>query len=69
MDRVLILNEQSARYFFSYFFDGQFEDGLSVSDSVCIAAPSPQKKTEKGCLWGGFDCAQASLRRIIHFLL
>ena len=32
-------------------FDGQFEDGLSISDSLCTAATSPQKKkSEKGCL-------------------
>ena len=31
--------------------DGQFEDGLSVSDSLCTATPSPKKKSEKGCLW------------------
>ena len=38
---------------FSVNFDGQFEDGLSVSDSLCTAAaPSPQKKSQKGCLWG-----------------
>ena len=29
-------------------FDGQFEDGLSVSDSLCTAAPSPQKKIGEG---------------------
>ena len=33
-------------------FDRQFEDWLSVSDSLCTAAPFPQKKSEKGCLWG-----------------
>ena len=33
-------------------FDGQFEDELSVLDSLSTAAPSPQKKSEKGCLWG-----------------
>ena len=33
-------------------FDRQFEDGLSVSDSLCTAAPFSQKKSEKGCLWG-----------------
>ena len=32
-------------------FDRQFEDWLSVSDSLCTAAPFPQKKSEKGCLW------------------
>ena len=32
--------------------DGQFEDGLSVSDSLCTATPSPQKKSVKGCVWG-----------------
>ena len=36
---------------------------------MCTAAPSPQKKSEKGCLWGGGDFTQASLRRIIHFWL
>ena len=33
-------------------FGGQFGYGLSVSDSLCIVAPSPKKKSEKGCLWG-----------------
>ena len=53
----------------SVIFDGQFEDGLSVSDSLCTAAPSPQKKERKrGVCRGWGDCAQASLRRTIHFL-
>ena len=43
---VLILNEQSA--WLSTNFDGQFEDGVSVPDSLCTAAPSPQKKSLKG---------------------
>ena len=29
-------------------FDGQFEDGLSVSDSLCTAAPSPSEKIGEG---------------------
>ena len=29
-------------------FDGQFEDGLSLSDTLCTAAPSPQKKIGEG---------------------
>ena len=34
-------------------FDGrQFEDRLSVSDSLCTTTPSPQKKSAKGCVWG-----------------
>ena len=45
---VLILK---IRLILSVNFDGQFGDGLSVSDSLCTAAPSPQKKLEKGCLW------------------
>ena len=45
-------------------FDGQFEhveDGLlSISDSLCIAAPSLQKKNRRrGVCGGGGDCAQA----------
>ena len=44
--------EWTIRLTLSVNFDGQFEDGLSVSDSLCRAAPSPQKKSEKGCLWG-----------------
>ena len=32
----------------SVSFDGQFEDGLSVSDSLRTAAPSPQKKIGEG---------------------
>ena len=27
-------------------FDGQLKDGLSVSDTLCTAAPSPQKESE-----------------------
>ena len=38
--------------FISVNFDGQFEDELSVLDSLSTDAPSPQKKSEKGCLWG-----------------
>ena len=63
---VLILNEQSA--WLSTNFDGQFEDGLSVPDSLCTAAPSPQKKQKRGVCGGGGDCTQAFLRRMIHFL-
>ena len=48
-------------------FDGQFVDGLPISDSLCTAAPSPQKKMEKGVCGDGGDCTQASLRRIIHY--
>jgi len=33
-------------------FDRQFEDGLSFSNSLCRAAPSPKKNSENGCLWG-----------------
>ena len=29
-------------------FIRQFEDGLSVSDSLCTAAPSPQKRIGEG---------------------
>ena len=45
------MNEQSARL---------FKKGLSVPDSLCTATPSPQKKSEKGCLWGGRDCTETS---------
>ena len=55
---VLILNEQSA---------WRLKTGLSVPDSLCTAVPSTQKISEKGCLWGGRDGIQASLRRMIHF--
>ena len=50
-------------------FDGQFEDGLSISDSLCTAATSPQKKNRRRgvCRGGGSDCTKVSLRRIIHF--
>ena len=35
--------------------------GLSVPDSLCTIAPSPQKKSEKGCLWGrGRLCISSS---------
>ena len=41
-----------------------------VPDSLCTAAPSPQKKIGEGVSVGkaeGGDCTQASLRRIIRF--
>ena len=63
---VLILNEQSAWLYPSISTDS-LKTGLSVPDSLFTAAPSPQKKSGTGCLWGGRDCTQASLRRIIHF--
>ena len=56
---VLILNEQSA--WLSTNFDGQFEDGLSVPDSLCTAAPSPQKKSLKGVSVG----AGATVHRLV----
>ena len=63
---VLILNEQSAWLYPSISTDS-FKTGISVPDSFCTAPlPSPQKKSEKGCLWGGRDCTQASLKRVIH---
>ena len=54
MEGVLILNEHAIHLTSSVNFDGQFEDGLPVSDSLCTrtAALYPQKKSEKGCLWG-----------------
>ena len=54
MERVLILNEHAIHLTLSVNFDGQFEDGLSVLDSLCTrtAALYPQKKSEKGYLWG-----------------
>ena len=46
-------NFESTIYLTLYInFDGQFEDGLSIPESLCTAAPFPQKKSEKGCLWG-----------------
>ena len=66
MERVLILNEQSAWLYPSILTDSLKMD-YPFHDSLCTAAPSPQKKSEKGCLWGGRDCTQASLRRMIHF--
>ena len=62
--------EWTIRLNLSANFDGQFEDELSVPDSLCTAALSPQRKNGKRvhvCAGGG-DCAQASLRRMIHFL-
>ena len=45
-------------------FDGQVEDGLSISaESLCTAAPSLQKKIGEGVSVGGGDCTQGSLRR------
>ena len=51
-------------------FDGQFEDGWSVLDSLCTAAPSLQKKKKRkrGVCGGGGDWTQASVWRMIHFL-
>ena len=44
-------------------FDGQFEDGLSFSDSLCTAAPFPKKKIGEGVFrgGGGGDSTQHSL--------
>ena len=50
MERVLILNEHAIHLTLSVNFDGQFEDGLSISDSLCTVAPSPQKKIGEGFL-------------------
>ena len=51
-------------------FDGQFEDGLSISDSLCTAAPSPQKKIEEMVSVGeGATVHRLGSRRIIHFWL
>ena len=33
-------------------FDGQFEDGLSVSDSLCTAHPLPSEKIGEGVCVG-----------------
>ena len=64
--------EWTIRMTLSANFDGQFEDELSVPDSLCTAAPSPQKKTEKGSMSVGegatVQCTEVSLRRMIHFL-
>ena len=64
--------EWTIRLTLSSNFDGQFEEELSVPDSLCTAAPSPQKKKKNGkgvhVCGGGGDCTQASLRRMIHFL-
>ena len=40
--------EWTIRLTLSANFDGQFEDGLSVSDSLCTAAPSPSEKIGEG---------------------
>ena len=48
--------EWTIRLTLSINFDGQFEDGLSISESLCTAAPSPQKKKKnqrRGVCWGG----------------
>ena len=62
--------EWTIRLTLSANFDGQFEDELSVPDSLCTAALSPQRKNGKRVhvCGGGGDCTQASLRRMIHFL-
>ena len=38
--------------FISVNFDGQFEDELSVLDSLSTATPSPQKKIGEGMSMG-----------------
>ena len=63
MERVLILNEHAIHLTLSVNFDGQFEDGLSVLDSLCTL----RKNRRRGICGEVDDCAQASLRRIIHF--
>ena len=56
-------------------FNGQFEDELFISDSLCTDAPHPpkqphlRKNRRRGVCGVGGDFTQASLRRIIHFLL
>ena len=40
--------EWTIRLTLSVNFDEQFEDGLSLSDSLCTAAPPPQKKIREG---------------------
>ena len=62
--------EWTIRLTLSANFDGQFEDELSVPDSLCTAALSLQRKNGKRVhvCGGGGDCTQASLRRMIHFL-
>ena len=57
---ALILNEQSAWLYPSISTDS-LKTGSSVADSLCTATLSPQKKSEKGCVWGECDCTQASL--------
>ena len=68
MERVLILNEQSA-----WLYPSILTDSLKMDypfQIACVQPPPPlRKKSEKGpgvCGEGG-DCAQASLRRIVHF--
>ena len=68
MERVLILNEQSA-----WLYPSILTDILKMDypfQITCVQlAPALRKKLEKGCLWGRGDCAQASLRRILNFEL
>ena len=44
--------EWTIRLTLSANFDGQFEDGLSVSDTLCTAAPSPSEKIGEGMYVG-----------------
>ena len=67
--------EWKIRLTLSVDFNGQFEDGLFISDSLCTDLPSPppqphlRKNRKRGVCGVGGDFTQASLRRTIHFLL
>ena len=67
MERVLILNEQSA-----LLYPSVLTDSLKMDYPFQIAfvqPPPPQRKNQRrGVCGGGGDCAQANLRRITHLL-
>ena len=58
--------EWTIRLTLSISFDGQFEDGLSVSDSLWTSAPTPQKKIGEAVSVGEGATVH---RRIIHFYI
>ena len=63
---VLILNEQS-----TWLYPSILTDSLKMGypfQIACVQQPPPLRKNRRRDVCGGdSDCAQASLRRIIHF--
>ena len=68
MERVLILNEQSVRLCLSILTDCLKMDYPFQIACACVQPPPPLRKIRRRGVCGeGGDCAQASLRWMIHF--